>query len=248
MRRKLAENFKKVRGQIEQACERSGRNPEDVRLIAVTKTVEMDVIRAVVESGHLDIGESRVQNLVKRAGMLQEHLTRRKQLQEPNSPDSPRWHMVGHLQRNKVKQVLPWTRMIHSVDSLRLAEEISKEAGKLDKSVPVLIEVNVANEKAKYGIAVGAANHFAGHISNLTGIEVVGLMAMAPLVGNPEEVRPYFARLREVFEDMKLEGVVGPGFRELSMGMTNDFEVAIEEGATMVRVGRALFEGLGSDD
>jgi PLP dependent protein len=244
MRRKLAENFKKVRGRIEKACERCGREPEEVRLVAVTKTVEMDVIRAVVEAGHLDIGESRVQNLVKRAGMLQEHLSRRRQLKEKESASNPRWHMIGHLQRNKVRQVLPWTHMIHSVDSLRLAEEISKEASKLDKTIPVLIEVNVANEKAKYGIAVGAANHFAAHINNLAGLKIVGLMAMAPFVDDPEEVRPCFGRLREVFEDMRTEGVVGPEFRELSMGMTNDFEVAIEEGATIVRVGRALVEGL----
>jgi pyridoxal phosphate enzyme (YggS family) len=243
MRRKLSDNLKRVRERIASACDRRGRRVEDVRLVAVTKTVEVDVIRAVMEMGITDLGESRVQELVKRAGMIDEHLSRKRVMNEP-APAEPRWHMVGHLQRNKVRAVLPWVDMIHSLDTLRLAEEISAEAARQGRTVPLLIEVNVSGEKTKYGIAVGAVPHFIANISNLPGISIVGLMTMAPLSENPEDARPYFARLREVFEDVRAEGLAGKAFRELSMGMSNDFEVAIEEGATMVRVGTALFEGI----
>lgn len=244
MRRKLSENYKRVRERIAQSCQRAGRRPEDIRLVAVTKMVESDVIRMAVEMGMEDLGESRVQELVKRAGMLNEHLTRRRKLDPDSVPAEPRWHMIGHLQRNKVRPLLPWAHTIHSLDSLRLAEDISAEAARIGRTYPVLIEVNVAGEKSKFGIAVGAVPHLAEHIIELPGIRVVGLMTMAPLDDDPEASRPHFARLREVFEDMKSERVVGPEFRELSMGMSGDFEVAIEEGATMIRVGRALFEGV----
>ncbi len=244
MRRKLTDNLKRIRDRMQQACARSGRQLNDVKLVAVTKTVEVDVIRCALECGLVDFGESRVQALIKRAGMICEYLSRRRKLEPENAPPDPNWHMIGHLQRNKVRMLLPWTHIIHSLDSLRLAEEISAEAEKLNRVIPTLIEVNIANEKSKFGIAVGAAAHFARSIENLPGLKVIGLMAMAPWVEDPEKVRPYFVRLREVFEDMRYEKVVGPAFRELSMGMSNDFEVAIEEGATMVRIGTALFEGV----
>jgi PLP dependent protein len=244
MKRKLSENYKRVRDRISAACERSGRDPEAVRLIAVTKMVEVDVIRCAIEMGMLDLGERRVQDLIKRAGMINEHLTRRRTLESQECPPNPRWHMIGHLQRNKVRPLLPWIEMIHSLDSLRLAEEISDEAVKLNRVIPCLIEINVSGEKSKYGIAVGAASYLAEQVVDMPGLSIVGLMTMAPLAETPEEARPYFRRLREVLEDMKGEGVVKPEFRELSMGMTNDFDVAIEEGATMIRVGTALFDGL----
>jgi len=244
MRRKLADNLKRVRERLRAACERSGRRPEDVQLVAVTKTVEVDVIRAAVESGLHDLGENRVQELTKRAGMVREHLSRRRAMDPGTAPPDPRWHMVGHLQRNKVRLLLPWADVIHSLDSLRLAEAISREAVRIGKTIPLLTEVSVVGERTKFGIAVGATSHFAEHIATLPGIKIVGLMAMAPLVDDPEKSRPHFRRLREVFEDMRSDGVVGPEFRELSMGMSNDFEVAIEEGATMIRLGRALFEGV----
>lgn len=244
MKRKLSDNYKRVRDRIQAACQRSGRDPGSVRLVAVTKMVEVDVIRAAMEMGMADLGERRVQDLVKRAGMINEHLARRRTLEPGTCPPAPRWHMIGHLQRNKVRQLLPWVDMIHSLDSLRLAEEISNEAVKLGRVVPCLIEINVSGEKSKFGIAVGAASYLAEHVVTMPGLSIVGLMTMAPLVENAEEARCYFRRLRELFEDMKHEGVVKPEFRELSMGMTNDFEVAIEEGATMIRVGTALFEGL----
>lgn len=244
MRRKLADNLKRIRDRIEAACQRARRRPEDITLVAVTKTVEIDVIRATIEAGQFELGESRVQELVKRAGMVREHLTRRRKIERSAAPPDPCWHMIGHLQRNKVRQVLPWVQMIHSLDSLRLAEEISAEAVRLGTIMPLLIEVNVSGEKAKHGIAVGAVPHFAEHIASLPGIQIVGLMTMAPFVEDPEDARPCFCRLREIFEDIQADGVVGPQFRQLSMGMSNDFEVAIEEGATLVRVGTALFEGV----
>jgi pyridoxal phosphate enzyme (YggS family) len=244
MRRKLTENLKRIRDRIDAACQRSRRRPEDVRLVAVTKTVEIDVIRGAIETGLYDLGESRVRELVKRAGMVREHLSRRRKLDSGDAPRCPRWHMVGHLQRNKVRALLPWVNMIHSLDSLRLAEEISKEATRADRTVSALIEVNVSGEKNKQGIAVGATSHLIEHLVELPGLRVAGLMTMAPLVEDPEEVRIHFRRLREVLEDIQSDGLVGPEFCELSMGMTNDFEVAIEEGATMIRVGRALFEGM----
>lgn len=244
MRRTLADNLNHVRERIEKACERGRRCVDDVRLVAVTKSVEVDVIRAGLEAGLTDLGESRPQELAKRAGMIQEHLNRRQTLDPGKAPPQPRWHMIGHLQRNKVDMILPWVSMIHSVDSLRLAEEISHRIQRLGRTVPILIEVNVSGEKSKYGIAVGATTYVVEHIRNLPGIQIAGLMTMAPLTDNPETARPYFARLREILEDLRAERLVGPECRELSMGMSNDFEVAIEEGATLIRLGTVLFENL----
>ncbi|MBI4581963.1 MAG: YggS family pyridoxal phosphate-dependent enzyme [Planctomycetes bacterium] len=244
VRRKLSDNLKRIRERMVAACRRCRRRPDEVRLIAVTKTVEVDVIRSAIEAGLLDLGESRVQELVRRAGMIREHLSRRRVIDRDDVPPNPRWHMIGHLQRNKVRTLLPWVDMVHSLDSLRLAEEISEEAARTRNVVPGLIEVNVSGEKSKFGIAVGAVPHLVEHLRGLAGIRIIGLMTMAPICEDPEETRPYFARLREIFEDMRSERIVGPEFRELSMGMSGDFEVAIEEGATMVRIGTALFEGV----
>lgn len=244
MRRKLTDNLKRIRERIQAACERSNRSPDSVTLVAVTKMVEVDVIRMAMECGICDLGESRPQELVKRAGMINEHLMRRRKLDSAHMVSEPRWHMIGHLQRNKVRLILPWVEMIHSLDSLRLAEEINDEAGRLGRVVPVLIEVNVSEEKSKHGIAVGAVPHLAEHLRTMPGVQVVGLMTMAPLTENLDEARGCFARLREVHEDMKADKILGPEFRHLSMGMSNDYEQAVEEGATLVRIGRALFEGV----
>ncbi len=152
-----------------------------------------------------------------------------------------RWHMIGHLQRNKVRHVMGIVRMIHSIDSLRLAEEIQDEAEKTAKPMEALLEVNVAGEGTKFGCAVGAALHLAEQIDTMDQVRLVGLMCMAPYSQNPENARPHFTRLREIFEEIRFRKIGGDRFKHLSMGMSGDYQVAIEEGATIVRLGTALF-------
>ena len=259
VRRRLTENLKRVRERIEAACERAKRDPAEVRLVAVSKYVEMDVLRQALEIGILDIGESRAQQLNQRAGMIQELSERRSALagagrsltSESRTSGArsqalyrPRWHMVGHLQRNKVKLVVPWAELIHSVDSLRLAEDLHKQAAKVGRVVDILLQVNTSAEKSKFGVAVGAVPHLAEHFVAWSGIRLCGLMTMGPLEGTPYEVRLCFDRLRDVFEDMRSERYLSGQFKELSMGMSSDFEVAIEAGSTIVRIGGLLFEGM----
>ncbi len=245
MRRKLSDNLKRVRDRIASACVKSNRNPNDVTLVAVTKTVEVDVVRSALELGITEFGESRVQELTKRASMIEEFRSRRRLVAGPaDVPPSPNWHMIGYLQRNKVKQVLPWARVIHSVDSLRLAEDISTHSAKMERTTDAFVQVNVSEEKSKHGVVVGATAYLIEQILPMPNIRIIGLMTMAPFEENPELARPHFARLRELFEDIRAERIVGPAFAHLSMGMSNDFEVAVEEGATVVRIGTALFEGV----
>ncbi len=247
MKRKLHDNLRKIKDRIANACIRAGRDPEEVTLVAVTKSVGVDVIRQLLELGYCDFGEARVQELTRRAAMIRE--ARARHLLENASTDhaEPRWHMVGHLQRNKVKQALQWVDLLHSVDSLRLAEEVSGQANKLGRDIDVLIQVNAAGEPQKHGVAVGAVPHLAEQIVSLPRLKVCGLMGMAPLTEDVEQVTWTFGRLREIFEDMRSERFVGPEFRHLSMGMSHDFETAVEQGATMLRVGTALFEGLSTN-
>ena len=246
VRRRLSENLKRVRERIEAVCVRARRDPNAVRLVAVTKYVELDVVRQLMELGVQDVGESRAQQFNQRAGMIQELNERRGVLAGRREPPvyRPRWHMVGHLQRNKIKLVLPWAELIHSVDSLRLAEDLHLQATEVGRVVDILLQVNTSGEKSKFGVAVGAAPHLAEHFVGWPGIRLRGLMTMGPLGSTPYEIRLGFERLRDVFEDMRGERHVGPHFQELSMGMSDDFEAAIESGSTMVRIGRALFEGL----
>lgn len=245
IKRRLADNLRRVRERIGEACSRARRQPSDVTLVAVTKEVDIDVVRQCLESGLVDLGESRPQHLNQRAAMLHEFVSRRQVLGAAEVASSqPRWHLVGHLQRNKIKLVLPWTEMIHSVDSLRLAEDIDEHARKLGRVAQLLLQVNTSGERSKFGVAVAAASHIAEHLHGLEGVRLCGLMTLAPLDATPDEIRLYFDRLRELFEDMRSEKVVGPDFRHLSMGMSNDFTIAIEAGATMIRLGHALFEGL----
>ena len=249
LKKKLSSNLSRVQEKITSACARSGRGPSDVTLIAVTKSVGLEVIRAPIELGQLDLAESRAQALVKRSAMLEELSQRAKQASvgsQPSPADTPpvRWHMVGHLQRNKVTAVLNCSRKIHSVDSLRLAEDINAKASKLNMSVEVLMEVNCSGESSKYGIIPAAVNHLAEQFSTLENLRLVGLMTMGPLTENPEDSRLAFVRLREILEDMHRGRHVDKTCRHLSMGTTQDYAVAIEEGSTMVRLGRALFEGL----
>lgn len=250
MKRKLLENLKRIEQRIADACARAKRDPTRVTLVVVTKYASLDVIRTLVDLGVEDLGESRVQELVKRAGMVNEWLSRRARDLAAGARPRPRWHMVGHLQRNKVRQVLPWIDLVHSVDSLRLAEELDAASAKLERRTPVLMQVNVSGEKQKHGVAVAAATHLAEQIATLHHIEVRGLMAIAPLAdpdapdGGTAAIRNAFERAQELFDEIRGARHCGPQFRDLSMGMSQDFEHAIEFGATYVRIGSALFEGL----
>lgn len=244
MKRKLTENLKRVEQRIADACRRVDRAPSSVTLVAVTKYVSLDIIRTLVDMGVQHIGESRVQELTRRAAMVNEWLGRRARDLSAGARPRPQWHMIGHLQRNKVKAVLPWIDMVHSVDSLRLAEEIDAQSARLDRKTPILLQVNSAGEGSKYGVAVAAVTHLAEQIHSLGHIELRGMMAMAPWTEDQSLIRQVFGRTRELFDEVVQEGVCGPEFRELSLGMSSDFECAIEFGATYVRIGSALFEGI----
>ena len=244
VRRKLTENLRRIADRVESACGRARREPSDVSLLIVTKYVDVDMVRTLLDMGHIELGESRVQQLTQRAGMISEYRSRLQSAGAGKGLPEPRWHMIGHLQRNKVKAVLPHVVMVHSVDSLRLAEEISAQASKRNLTTDVLLEVNAGQEKAKSGLAVGAVTHLAEQVYTLPGMRLRGLMCMAPLTEETERIRRAFARTREVFEEIRSEQLCGPEFRHLSMGMTNDYPIAVEEGATIIRVGSAVFEGL----
>jgi PLP dependent protein len=257
----LLDRYKKVTDTIAAAAAKARRDPREVTLIAVTKTATTDQIKQLIELGHTHLGESRVQQLQQRAAQIDEWLTRQqsRELKKPlPAPNDIHWHMIGHLQRNKVRAVMPVCHLIHSIDSLRLAEEIHEEAERLRATpatpdttavppspprqpIQVLLEVNVAGEGSKFGVAVGAALHLAEQMDTMDELQLVGLMCMAPFSSNPEDARPVFVRLREVFEEIRFRKIGGDKFRHLSMGMSGDYQIAIEEGSTMVRLGTAIF-------
>jgi len=244
IRRRLADNIRRVRDRIEDACAKAARSPSDVTLVAVTKAVDLDIVRLSMEMGLLDLGESRAQQLDQRAAMIQEFLKRRQVLAHDAPALRPRWHMVGHLQTNKIRLVLPWCDLIHSVDSLRLAEELNEQADRAGRDVPMLLQVNTSGERSKFGVVVGAVPYVIEQMMELPRIRLRGLMTMAPLDATPAEVRLYFDRLREVFEELRQNREAGPEFDQLSMGMSNDYTIGIAAGATLVRIGTALFEGI----
>ncbi len=244
LRRILKDNIRRVRDRIGNACARVQRDPRSVQLVAVTKNVGTDLIRALLELGETELAENRVQELVRRASMIWDSANRIHRLDLGGVPPLPRWHMVGHVQRNKLASLLEWCNIIHSVDSLRLAEAIQHRASALKRNVEVLLQVNVADEKAKFGIPVAAIDVMVDQVRHLPNLQLVGLMTMAPYSEDPKNSRFVFARLRGLSDDLHERQKVGPEFRELSMGMSSDFEVAVEEGATLVRIGTALFEGL----
>lgn len=239
----LAEKLQGIKDRIAEAAAHAKREPAEVTLIAVTKTAAPEQIREILQLGVTDLGESRVQVLTQRAAQLNEFLSRRAIHGEGGYPEKAKWHMLGHLQRNKVKQVLPLVGLIHSVDSLRLAEELDVQAGKLGRRVPVLMQVNASEEPQKFGVAVGAAVHLAEQIDSMPNLQIVGLMTMAPMEAGDKQLRQCFSRTREIFEEMRWHKIGGAALRHLSMGMSGDFEMAIAEGATMVRIGTALFGG-----
>ena len=222
----IKENLSIVEKNIDTACSRGGRAREDVTLIAVSKTKPVEMLREAYDSGCRDFGENKVQELVEKYDQM---------------PGDVRWHMIGHLQRNKVKYIVDKVYMIHSVDSLRLAEEISKEAVKKEVTVSILVEVNVAGEESKFGTTAEEAVSLVENIAKLPNILVKGLMTIAPYVENSEENRLYFAKLKQIYVDIIHKNIDNVSMEELSMGMTGDYEVAIEEGATYIRVGTGIF-------
>ena len=234
---KIAENLRHIRGNIADACARVGRTPDEVRIVAVTKTVDLDTVKNCLEVGLRHFGESRARQLVQRFDEFDAYLQRRRNPLR----GTVRWHMIGHLQRNKVKLALRAADVIHSVDSLRLAEEISARAECDERVVDVMLQVSCSHERQKHGCAVAAATHLGEMICSMKYMRLIGLMTMAPLVRDPQRARPTFVRLREVFEEMRHQKVGGMSFRHLSMGMSQDYAVAVEEGATIARIGTALF-------
>ena len=222
----VVENLAEVERRVCAACERAGRPREEVTLIAVSKTKPVSMIEELLPGGTQDFGENKVQELCEKYEQL---------------PKEIRWHLIGHLQRNKVKYVVDKACLIHSVDSLRLAETISEEAVKRQLTVPVLIEVNVAGEESKFGVSPEETEELIREIAKLPGMAVKGLMTIAPFVENPEENRVHFANLKKLCVDIKMKNIDNVSMNVLSMGMTGDYEVAIEEGATMIRVGTGIF-------
>lgn len=222
----IAENLNAVKNKIEDACNKSGRNNDDVTLIAVSKTKPAEMLLEAYEQGCRHFGENKVQELTEKYEIM---------------PKDIKWHMIGHLQRNKVKYIVDKVYMIHSVDSLRLAEEISKEALKKNVTVSILIEVNAAGEETKFGVKPSETEALVRQIAALPGVAIKGLMTIAPYVDDPEENRQYFAALKQLSVDISKKNIDNVNMNVLSMGMTGDYAVAIEEGAVFVRVGTGIF-------
>jgi len=217
----IAENIQAVKERIAEAAKRAGRSPQEVKMVAVTKTHSVETVRAAYEAGHRIFGENYAQELETKAGEL---------------PSDIEWHFIGTLQRNKVKKVLPLARTIQSVDRMSLAREIDKRA---TQPAQILVEVNLAEEDTKSGTSANEAAKLVEDVVALPGIKVLGLMTMPPFFDDPDRARPYFSELRELRD--RIESSTGLSLPELSMGMTGDFEAAVEEGATIVRVGTAIF-------
>ena len=222
----LASNLQEVERKILEACEKAGRAREDITLIAVSKTKPVPMLKEIYDLGIRDFGENKVQELTDKA---------------PQLPVDLRWHMIGHLQRNKVKQVTDKAVLIHSVDSVRLAKAIEAEAAKRDIIVQILLEVNVAEEDSKFGLKVNEVLPAIEEIAAMPHVRIKGLMTIAPFVENPEENRTVFAQLQKLSVDIAEKNIDNVSVDILSMGMTNDYQVAIEEGATMIRVGTGIF-------
>lgn len=222
----IAENLRHIEKNILSSCQKAGRNPDEVTLIAVSKTKPVSSLMEAYRCGCRHFGENKVQELVSKYEQL---------------PKNIKWHMIGHLQRNKVKYVVDKAYLIHGVDSLKLAEEISKESMKRNITAHILIEVNMAKEETKFGVPEAEAEALVKEISLLPSIQIEGLMIIAPYVENPEKNRQYFVGLRQLSVDIKEKNIDNVNMNALSMGMTGDYTVAVEEGATYVRVGTGIF-------
>lgn len=222
----VKENLEKIHENIKIACQKAGRNVDEVTLISVSKTKPIPMLQDAYAVGSRDFGENKVQEIIDKY---------------PQLPDDIRWHMIGHLQRNKVKYIIDKAALIHSVDSLRLAQEISSQAEKKQLDMDILIEVNIAGEESKFGITCEEVIPLIEEIAVLPHIHIKGLMTIAPFVTNPEDNRKYFRKIRELSVDIEQKNIDNVNMSVLSMGMTGDYMVAIEEGATMVRVGTGIF-------
>ena len=222
----LKENLQKVEENIEAACKRAGRDRKEVTLIAVSKTKPVEMLQEIYDEGIRCFGENKVQELTEKM---------------PAMPQDIEWHMIGHLQRNKVKYIAGKVALIHSVDTYRLAEEINIQAKKRNIVIPILVEVNIAHEESKFGTTEEDAVLLVEEISKLENVRIKGLMTIAPNVSDPEENRPYFKKIKQLSVDITNKNIHNVSMDILSMGMTNDYTVAIEEGATMVRVGTGIF-------
>ena len=222
----LKENFNKVENHIQKICDRKGIDRSTVTLIAVSKTKPVEMLNEIYDAGCRDFGENKVQDLADKYEVI---------------PKDIRWHMIGHLQRNKVKYIIDKVSMIHSVDSLRLAETIEKEAAKKNCDIDILLEVNMAREESKYGVFPEDVYDLLEKISKFPHIHVKGLMTVAPYVDDPEDNRVVFEKMRKLSVDIESKKIDNIIMSVLSMGMTNDYEIALEEGADMVRVGTAIF-------
>lgn len=222
----LKDNYEAVEKKVAQACARAGRNPSEVTLIAVSKTKPVEMLQEIYDAGARVFGENKVQEICEKYDKL---------------PSDIKWHMIGHLQRNKVRQVIDKVAMIHSVDSYRLAQEISVQAQKKNITMPILIEVNIAGEESKFGMSAENTIQLVEEIAMLPNLKIQGLMTIAPFVEDAEENRQYFREIKQLSVDIKNKNIDNVTMDILSMGMTGDYEVAIEEGATMVRVGTGIF-------
>jgi len=222
----LEENIKNIWSRIEKAAEKIGKSKEDIKLVAVTKTVELERIKEAIKCGIQIIGENRVQEAESKFGQIKEKVEK---------------HLVGHLQTNKVKKAVELFDFIQSVDSQHIAQEISKRVYEMRKVMDVLVEINTSGEKTKFGIGPEEASSFIKSISNLEGIKIKGLMTIGLFSDNPEDTRPCFKKLKSIFEQIQSENIPNVEMAYLSMGMTYDFEIAIEEGSNMVRIGTGIF-------
>ncbi|MCR5467888.1 MAG: YggS family pyridoxal phosphate-dependent enzyme [Lachnospiraceae bacterium] len=222
----LKDNLKEVENNIVLACKKANRERSSVKLIAVSKTKPVEMLQEIYDAGSRDFGENKVQEIVAKRDEL---------------PSDINWHMIGHLQRNKVKYIINDVALIHSVDSYRLAEEINIQAKKNNRIVPILIEVNIAEEQSKFGVRAEETLQLVEEIATLENVRIKGLMTIAPMVDDPEDNREWFRKVRQLSVDIDSKNIDNVDMNELSMGMTGDYMVAIEEGATMVRVGTAIF-------
>ena len=222
----LKENLTKVEENIQKACDKAGRKRSEVTLIAVSKTKPVEMLQEIYDEGIREFGENKVQEMCEKMELM---------------PQDIKWNMIGHLQTNKVKYIIGKTSLIHSVDSLKLAEEIQKQAVKHDVAADILVEVNIANEESKFGISKDETIQMVRDIAKLDHLKIKGLMTIAPFVENPEDNRLYFREIKQLSVDINNQNIDNVSMDVLTMGMTGDYMVAIEEGATMVRVGTGIF-------